>query len=114
MPEQTEPLNFIELINGIEVVYDSNSEFLDTAIERAVREVVTKVSRHQKVGELNLKMKFKPLSPEKMVISCELKTKVPQPSAAERHVYLNRKGELVADDPKQPMLPGADIRAVNR
>jgi hypothetical protein len=64
-------------------------------------------------GELTLKIKFTAQAGGSVGIDYEIKSKVPPKRTAHGAMYLTDAGNLVADNPRQPNLPGV-LREVPR
>lgn len=68
-------------------------------------EVVEAVMECRKSGELSIKLKIKPNGEHSVIITDEVKTKVPEKARGETVFYAMAGGSLVREDPRQEKLP---------
>lgn len=81
-------------------------EHLNTALS----DVVQGVLDTGKVGELSIKLKIKANGEHSVIITDEVKTKVPEKSRGETLFFATSGGSLLREDPRQEKLP---LRAVS-
>lgn len=68
-------------------------------------EIVAAVQETRKVGELSIKLKIKPNGENSVMVSEEIKTKVPQATRGDTLFFTTSSGSLVRQDPRQQDLP---------
>lgn len=79
------------------------------ALGDKLTEIVQAVMEHRKSGELSIKLKVKPNGESSVIITDEIKCKVPEGTRGETLFFATSAGTLVRDDPRQEKLP---LRAV--
>lgn len=68
-------------------------------------EVVDGVNQTRKVGEISIKLKIKPNGENSVMVSSEVKAKVPEPPRGDTVFFTTASGSLVRQDPRQADLP---------
>lgn len=78
-------------------------------LNAALAEVVGAVTKTRKAGEVSLKLKIKANGESSVMITDEIKTKVPQDTRGETLFFTTANGDLIRDDPRQSKLPLREI-----
>ncbi len=68
-------------------------------------EVVEAVTQTRKVGEISIKIRVKPNGDSGVIVTDEIKTKVPEPTHGDTVFFVTSGGSLVRQDPRQQDLP---------
>jgi ribosomal protein S28E/S33 len=68
-------------------------------------EVVEAVTDTGKVGEISIKLKIKPNGDAGVIVTDEIKTKVPERARGDTVFFVTSGGSLVRQDPRQQDLP---------
>lgn len=74
-------------------------------LNSALTEVVAAVGETRKSGSITLKLSIKPNGDNSVIITDEIKSKVPERSRGETLFFTTSGGSLVRQDPRQPDLP---------
>lgn len=77
----------------------------NTELGAAFTELVDAVARHDKAGELVLKIKISPRGNGQILVRDTVTTKLPEPPATETFYYAEPGRGLSRRDPRQPQLP---------
>jgi len=99
-----EQLTFQNLCDTVPAVYADERELLSVQIARAYDDAVKRAAQFNASSELTLRLKFEPKN-EHMTVSAEIKTKLPGPSSLPINAWVDRKGNLVLEDPSQTKIP---------
>lgn len=75
------------------------------AINTRLAEVVDAVMETGKVGELTIRLKFKPNGESSIIVTDEIKSKAPERTRGETLFFTTTGGGLMRQDPRQPDLP---------
>lgn len=112
MADQPE-MKFVDITQTAEVLFEDERSFLVEMLDRAVAGCVKRAQRYQGKSEMTVKLQFVP-DADRMLIKASLATKYPEPESLPVPAYVTREGKLVADDPKQILLPfeNANLREV--
>lgn len=73
-------------------------------------EVVQAVMETRKSGEVSLKLKIKCNGETSIIITDEVKAKVPQENRGETVFFATSAGHLLKDDPRQEKLPLREVK----
>lgn len=73
-------------------------------------EVVAAVQETRKVGEVSFKLKFKPNGENSVIVTEEIKSKVPELPRGETVFFTTADGGLMRNDPRQERLPLRDVK----
>lgn len=92
-----------------EVLRDLTGGQTYDVLNSALTDVVQGVLDTHKTGSITLTLKIKPNGENSVIITDEVKAKVPERSRGESVFYATAGGNLVREDPRQPDLP---LRAV--
>lgn len=76
-------------------------------------EIVQAVMEHRKGGELVIKLKVKPNGESSVMITDEIKSKVPEGARGETLFFATMGGSLVREDPRQEKLPLRSVPAAH-
>lgn len=68
-------------------------------------EVVEAVAETRKVGLISITLKIKPNGDAGVIVTDEIKTKVPEKARGDTVFFVTSGGSLVRQDPRQPDLP---------
>lgn len=112
MKTEIEQMEFVDVAASTQVIYDNDALCLDSAIERALTDVVSAVARYQKKGEIAIKLVFNSLNDRQIKIGATITAKAPIPSTPEKIAYVDKAGRLCADDPSQKPLPFSEVKNV--
>ena len=74
-------------------------------LNSALTDVVQGVLDTHKTGSLTIFLKIKPNGDSAVIITDEIKSKVPEKSRGESVFFATAGGNLVREDPRQPDLP---------
>lgn len=68
-------------------------------------EVVEAVTETHKMGEISIKLKIKPNGDSGVIVTDEIKAKVPEATRGDTVFFVTSGGSLVRQDPRQQDLP---------
>ena len=86
---------------------------LHQELSEALAEVARAVSEHEKVGSLTVTIKLEPNGVGTVIVTDELKTKVPEPARPASLFFTDAGGNLSRRNPRQPELPLREVPAVD-
>ena len=72
-------------------------------------EVVLAVQTVRKAGEITVKLKVSPNGERAVSVTCDIKTKVPQPARAVTTFFTDQAGNMLRRDPRQAELPLREV-----
>lgn len=85
---------------------------LHQELSEALAEVARAVGEHEKVGTLTVTIKLEPNGPGTVIVTDDLKTKVPEPARPASLFFTDAGGNLSRRNPRQPELPLREVPAV--
>lgn len=99
----------------VDTLKDIRNGSLLTELPQALSDVLAAVRATGKGGTLTLTLSIKPLegSANSILISDDVKTKLPQPTRQTTVMFVTDKNELTRRDPRQPPLPMAVVRPIS-
>lgn len=103
-------VRFMQILQQVEGTFRDSRGFLIENADAAVALCGAQASKYNAKATLTLKITFKPVDGD-MLITAQLDADLPSPASFPIHVFVDRQGRLVAEDPRQMQLPGvANIR----
>lgn len=99
-------VTFSVISASVEIDHAGSTKRLIEAIDETIAEVVRECASRAAKGQVALTLTFAPEKGHKgrMVIEAGLKSKKPEGGALPLHVFTDRQGRLVEDDPEQLSL----------
>lgn len=82
-------------------------------INGQLQEIVEAVRETGKIGEMTIKLKFRPNGEHSVVIQDTVTAKVPEPPRGDTVFFVDAAGGLLRDDPRQPKLPLREVAEDN-
>lgn len=82
---------------------------ISSELTAALAEVVAAVRETRKVGSLALNIKVRPNGEDTVMVTADIKPKVPEPARGDTLFFTTTDGSLRRDDPQQRDLPLRDV-----
>lgn len=98
-------LSFDGFAGLVEAGHGGEKKLLREALDDALAQVTASADRASGAATLTLVVKVKPNGRGAIIVSAEVRTKIPEPGALPIPLYLDRRGNLVTEDPDQGRLP---------
>ena len=98
-------VTFERLTSLIDCGLDGDTKRLHAALDEAIAKVAAAVVRAGSKGSVTLKIGMKSKDRDALIIGADIKTSIPEPGALPILGYVDRKGNLVSEDPNQGRLP---------
>jgi hypothetical protein len=105
--EKQDRVDFQTLSTSVEVGHGGKAKKLGEGLDDALAEVARAVKRVGGKGTISLKLSVKSEgNGSDVLVEANMITKVPELKTFPIRAYVDRRGNLVADDPEQPAIPG--------
>ncbi|MFA6093950.1 MAG: hypothetical protein WC986_13510 [Elusimicrobiota bacterium] len=98
-------MTFDKLSNSIEVGHGGETKYLSEALDDAVRKVADAAEKANAKASLTLSLVVKPQGGRELTIAAQIKTSLPEPGAFPVRLWIDKRGDLVSEDPDQGRLP---------
>lgn len=92
-----------------DVLGDLSGGSVADELTAALAEVVAGVRETRKVGSLTLAIKVRPNGEDTVMVTSEIKPKIPEPARGDTLFFTTTDGSLRRDDPQQHKLPLRDV-----
>lgn len=98
------PMTFRDVAIAVEVTHNEKRKFLAEALDDALAECAAKAARFQTSAKLTVQVAVQ-VTGDKVSLAAIIDTKIPRPSPTTVGAYVDSAGRLLADDPRQEVLP---------
>src|ERR1051325_2145466 len=107
-------MTFERIAGAIEVGHGGGTKCLGEALDEALVKVAKAARAAGAKAKLALVLVAKPLGGNEMSLGAEIKTNCPEPGAFPIRVWMDKRGNLAAEDPEQGKLPLEAIKGGER
>jgi hypothetical protein len=98
------PLSFREMQEHLEVIFDGEPIPLAEAMDKALDDAVKAAVNNNKAASVTVKLTVKQGRANELQVDADLTTKEPKPKPLPGQFFIDSRGRVFLEDPKQPKL----------